>query len=309
MMVTLDDFHTARERIAPYIRRTPMHSLPDGPLLKLENLQVTGSFKARGAFNHVLAHREACARGIITASSGNHGQAVAYVARALGLRAVIIVPEDVAVTKAEAITGAGAELIRWGRYSEERVPRAKELAERRGLHYVPPYDDPFIIAGQGTAGLEILEQCPEVEVVVVPVSGGGLISGVAAAVKALRPGVRVIGAEPAGATRFAQSRRAGRPVVLEKAETIADGLRVLTPGHLTWDMTTRYVDEFRDAPDGETLETLRRILLDGHVLAEPSGAVSVACALSGGLAGSTVVAVVSGGNVDLQVLDRALRLS
>ncbi|HEU4798746.1 MAG TPA: threonine/serine dehydratase [bacterium] len=308
-MITLDDVRRARERIAPYVRKTPLHPLPGGPLLKLENLQVTGSFKARGAFNHVLAHQEACARGIITASSGNHGLAVAYVAMTLGLRAVVVVPEDVAATKAEAITRAGAELIRWGRYSEERVPHAKELAERRGLHYVPPYDDPFIIAGQGTAGLEIVEQCPEVEVVVIPVSGGGLISGVAAAVKSLRPGVRVIGAEPAGATRFARSRRAGRPVVLEKAETIADGLRVLTPGHLTWDMTTQYVDEFRDVPDDQTLKALRRILLDGHVLAEPSGAVSVACALFGRLAGSTAVAVVSGGNVDLEVLGLALGAS
>ena len=305
-MMTLDDFRSARERIAPYVRKTPVHPLPGGPLLKLESLQVTGSFKARGAFNHVLAQREACARGIITASSGNHGQAVAYVARTLGLRAIVVVPEDVATTKAEAITAAGAELIRWGRYSEERVPHAKELAERRGLHYVPPYDDLFIIAGQGTAGLEIVEQCPEVEVVVVPVSGGGLISGVAAAVKSLRPRVRVIGAEPAGATRFASSRRAGRPVVLEKGETIADGLRVLTPGHLTWDMTTKYVDEFREVPDDDTLKALRRILLDGHVLAEPSGAVSVACALSGRLTGSTAVAVVSGGNVDVEVLSRAL---
>lgn len=305
-MMTLDDVRSARERIAPYVRKTPVHPLPGGPLLKLESLQVTGSFKARGAFNHVLAQREACARGIITASSGNHGQAVAYVARTLGLRAVVVVPEDVATTKAEAITSAGAELIRWGRYSEERVPHAKELAERRGLHYVPPYDDLFIIAGQGTAGLEIVEQCPEVEVVVVPVSGGGLISGVAAAVKSLRPRVRVIGAEPAGATRFARSRRAGRPVVLEKAETIADGLRVLTPGHLTWDMTTKYVDEFREVPDDDTLKALRRILFDGHVLAEPSGAVSVACALSSRLTGSAAVAVVSGGNVDVEVLSRAL---
>ncbi|MGH2398505.1 MAG: threonine ammonia-lyase [bacterium] len=305
MTVTLDGFRAARERIAPFVHRTPVHRLPGGPLLKLENLQVTGSFKPRGAFNHVLAQREACAGGVITASSGNHGQAVAHVAKTLGLRAVVVVPEDVAATKAQAITGAGAELIRWGRYSEERVPYAKELAERRGLHYVPPYDDPFIIAGQGTVGLEILEQCPDVEVVVVPVSGGGLISGIAVAVKSLRPQVRLIGAEPAGAARYAASRRAGRPVVLEKAETIADGLRVLTPGHLTWDLTAKYVDEFRDVPDSDTLKALRRILLEGHVLAEPSGAVSVACALAG-LPGETTVAVVSGGNIDPPVLAGAL---
>jgi len=304
--LTLEGIRAAQERIAPYVRRTPVHPLPGGPWLKLENLQVTGSFKPRGAFNYVLAHGEACANGIITASSGNHGQAVAYVARTLGLRAVVVVPENVAATKAEAITGYGAELIRRGRYSDERIALARELSERRGLHYVPPYDDPFIIAGQGTVGLEIVEQYPEVETVVVPVSGGGLVSGVAAAVKLLRPQARVVGAEPAGADRFARSRRAGRPVALEKAETIADGLRVLAPGRLTWEVTSRYVDEFRPVDDEAILTAMRRLLLDGHLLAEPSGAASVACTLEGGLAGPTAVAVVSGGNVDLPVLLRCL---
>ena len=304
--MTLDDIRAARERIAPYVRRTPLHPLPRGPLLKLENLQVTGSFKPRGAFNYVLANREACTRGIITASSGNHGQAVAYVAKTLGLRAVVVVPENVAATKAEAITGYGAELIRRGRYSEERIALARELSERRGLHYVPPYDDPFIIAGQGTAGLEIVEQCPDLEAVVVPASGGGLISGVAAAVKLLRPEARVVGAEPAGAARFARSRQAGVPVVLETAETIADGLRVLTPGRLTWEVTSQYVDEFRPVPDEEIAAAVRRVLLEGHVVAEPSGATSVACAISAGLTGPRAVAVLSGGNVDPSVLQRIL---
>lgn len=300
--VTLEDIRAARERIAPYVRRTPLHPLPGGPLLKLENLQVTGSFKPRGAFNYVLAHREACAAGIITASSGNHGQAVAYVARTLGLRAVVVVPENVAATKAEAITGYGAELIRRGRYSEERIALARELSEGRGLHYVPPYDDRFIIAGQGTVGLEMAEQCPEMEVVVVPVSGGGLVSGVAAAVKLMNPQVKVFGAEPAGANRFARSRKAGHPITLEKAETIADGLRVLTPGRLTWEVTARHVDEFRSVTDDEIVAAMRRILLEGHLLSEPSGAAGVACAVRAGLTGWRAIAVVSGGNVDLPVL-------
>lgn len=304
--VTLADIQAARERIDRYVRRTPLHPLPGGLLLKLENLQVTGSFKARGAFNHVLALREQCEGGIITASSGNHGQAVAYVAQILGLRAVVVVPEDVATTKAAAITACGAELIRRGRYSEERVAHAKDLAERRGLHYVPPYDDPHVIAGQGTAGLEIVEQCPDVGTVVVPVSGGGLISGVATAVKSLRPQVRVVGAEPAGASRFARSRAAGQPVRLETAETVADGLRVLTPGRLTWVVTSQFVDEFRPVPDEQILAALRRVLLEGHVLAEPSGAAGVACALAAGLDGTRTVAVVSGGNVDPPVLRSAL---
>lgn len=304
--VTLTGIQAARDRIERYVRRTPIHPLPSGMHLKLENLQVTGSFKARGAFNHVLARMAECEQGIITASSGNHGQAVAYVAQVLGLRAVVVVPEDVAATKAQAITGYGAELIRVGRYSEERIRHARELAERRGLHYVPPYDDPHIIAGQATAGLEIVEQCPEVEAVVVPVSGGGLISGIATAVKSLRPGIRVVGAEPAGASRFARSREAGKPVRLEKAETIADGLRVLAPGELTWALTGQFVDEFRPVTDDQILAAMRAILLDGHVLAEPSGAAGVACAISAGLAGSRCVAVVSGGNIDPPVLLRSL---
>ena len=278
--------------------------MPGGPYLKCENLQVTGAFKARGAFNHVLAHRTECERGIVTASSGNHGNAVAHVAKTLGLRAVVVVPEDVVAAKADAITDSGAELIRFGRYSEERVPHAKELSERRGLHYVPPYDDPLIIAGQGTAGLELVEQFPQVETVAVPVSGGGLISGVAIAVKELRPQAKVIGVEPERARRFAQSRAAGRPVVLEKAETIADGLRVLTPGALTWQVTSRYVDEFVGISDREIETAMYKILLDVHILAEPSGAAAAAWALHAPQ--PSPVAVVSGGNASPDLLRRLL---
>lgn len=308
-VVTLDDIFAAHERIAPYIYRTPLHPMPGGPQLKLENLQVTGSFKARGAFNHALALRDQCERGIITASSGNHGQAVAYVAKTLGLRAVVVVPEDVVSAKAAAIVAYGAELIRHGRYSEERVAFAKELAAQRGLHYVPPFDDPLIIAGQGTAGLELVEQCPHVEVVVVPVSGGGLISGIATAVKELRPKTRVIGAEPAGADRFARSRAAGRPVTLDRADTIADGLRVLAPGRLTWQVTSRYVDEFVGIDDREILAALRSLLLDARVVAEPSGSAGVACAMQLGLTGATAVAIVSGGNVDPVLLSGVIASS
>lgn len=305
-VVTLDDIAAARERIAPFIRRTPLHPLPGGPQLKLENLQTTGSFKVRGAFSHVLARRQECAGGIITASSGNHGQAVAYVAKVLGIRAVVIVPETVIAVKADAIAGHGAEVIRFGRYPEDRVVKAQELAEQRGLHYVPPYDDPLIIAGQGTAGLEIVEDCPDVETVIVPVSGGGLLSGIAVAVKSVRPEATVIGAEPAGADRFRRSRQVGHPVMLERAETIADGLRALSPGRLTWQVTSQFVDEFHPVSDAAILGAMRRVLLDAHLLLEPSGATSVAAALDRGLAGLTSVAVASGGNVDPSVLLQAL---
>jgi len=304
LAVSLADIYAARERIASYVHRTPLLPMPGGPYLKCENLQVTGAFKARGAFNHVLAHRTECERGIVTASSGNHGNAVAHVAKTLGLRAVVVVPEDVVAAKADAITDSGAELIRFGRYSEERVPHAKELSERRGLHYVPPYDDPLIIAGQGTAGLELVEQFPQVETVAVPVSGGGLISGVAIAVKELRPQAKVIGVEPERARRFAQSRAAGRPVVLEKAETIADGLRVLTPGALTWQVTSRYVDEFVGISDRQIETAMHKILIDAHVLAEPSGAIAAAWAFSA--PHPACVAVLSGGNASPDLLRRLL---
>lgn len=302
--VNLSDIYVARERIAPYVYRTPLLRLPGGPHLKCENLQVTGAFKARGAFNHVLALRDECERGIVTASSGNHGNAVAYVAKTLGLHAVVVVPEDIVAAKAEAIMESGAELIRHGRYSEERVPYAQELSERRGLHYVPPYDDPLIIAGQGTAGLELVEQLPQVETVAVPASGGGLISGIAIAVKELRPQTKVIGVEPEGARRFAESRAAGRPVVLTKAETIADGLRVLTPGTLTWQVTSRYVDEFVGVSDREIETAVRRILLDVHILAEPSGAAAAAWTILSPQ--PSAVAVISGGNASPDLICRLL---
>ncbi len=300
--VSLADVEAARERIVPFVRQTPLHPLGDGLLLKLENLQVTGSFKARGAFNHVLARREECAAGVITASSGNHGTAVAHVARALGLPAVVVVPEDVAAVKAQAIQAAGAELVRRGRFSQERLALARELAERRGLHYVPPFDDPLVIAGQGTAGLEIVRQRPDVEAVYVPCSGGGLLSGIAVAVKALRPRARVVGVEPQGADRFRRSRLAGRPVALEAAQTIADGLRVLSPGILTWQIAEQLVDDFVTVSDGQIVAAARRLLEEAKVVAEPSGAAAVAAALAAARQGSAVVAVVSGGNADREFL-------
>lgn len=305
-VVSLADIQAARERIDAYIVRTPLHRLPGGPLLKLESLQVTGAFKARGAFNHVLALKEQCRGGIVTASSGNHGKAVAHVAKTLGLHAVVVVPDDVVAAKAEAITALGAELIRFGHYSEERVAHAQQLAVQRRLHYVPPYDDGLIVAGQGTAGLELVEQHPDVTVVFVPVSGGGLISGVAAAVKAVRPTARVVGVEPAGAPRFARSRTAGKPIALERADTIADGLRVLTPGRLTWEIVNRYVDEFTAVSDDATLAAVRQLLVEGKVVVEPSGAVAVAAALGVRAHDVHAVAVVSGGNADPPFISQLL---
>lgn len=273
--------------------------------LKLESLQVTGSFKPRGALHHVLKNLEACGRGVVTASSGNHGQAVAYVARQLGVPCVVVVPEDVVPVKLEVIQRWGAEVVRYGRTTEERIGRARELAEERGLHYVPPFDDPDVIAGQGTVGLEILQDCPEAKTIYVPCGGGSLISGIALAVKGLRPDVRVIGVEPEGAACFFASWKAGRRVRLGSVNTVADGLRALEPGVLTWEVASRYVDAFTTVREEEILDAMRRLLLDAKVVVEPSGAVSAAAALRDAPHSPSVV-VLSGGNVDPALLRRLL---
>ncbi len=293
----LADLHAAARRIKPFVRVTPLWPLGEGLRGKLESLQVTGSFKARGAFNHILALERACRRGVVTASSGNHGRAVAHVAHTLGLTAVVVVPEDVVAAKADAITRLGAELLRCGRTSEERLRLATALAAERGLHYVPPFDDPLIIAGAGSAGLEIVEQLPEVEVVTVPASGGGLIAGVTLAVKALRPSVRVIGVEPLGAERFARSRAAGERVTVPAINTVADGLRVVTPGELPYQISAA-VDVFVSVADDELHAAVWRLFSECNLVVEPSGAASVAAAWRMHL-GPRVVALVSGGNVEL----------
>jgi len=300
---TIADVRAAVDRISGIAYRTPVHpwDTDGGILLKLESLQLIGAFKGPGAANH-LRTVAGKVRGVITASSGNHGQAVAYVAQRLGIPAVVVVPETVNPIKARAITGYGAELVRCGKTMDERYEKAHELARERGLHMVPSFDDPLVIAGQGTCGLEIAEQCPDVSTVVVPVGGGGLISGVALALKALRPGVRVIGAEPKALPRFAASRAAGTRVTVPFADTIADGLRAQRPGALTWEVTSRMVDDFVAVGDDAILDAVRRLCLEAHLVVEPSGAIAVAALLSGLVPVRPAVAVVSGGNLDPSLL-------
>jgi threonine dehydratase len=302
---TVADVRAAAQRIAPDIRCTPLYPWEQGQiLLKLESLQPTGSFKVRGAANHlrVVAAGPGRVRGVIAASSGNHGQAVAYVAQRLGVPAVIVVPETVNPLKAARITGFGAELIRCGTMMAERATLAKQLAAERGLHVVPSFDDPLVVAGQGTCGLELAEQAEDLAAVVVPAGGGGLISGVALALKALRPRVRVIGAEPAALPRFAASREAGAPSEVPFRHTIADGLRGQIPGAVTWAVTSQTVDEFVAVDDEAVLEGVRRLFLDAHLVVEPSGAIAVAALLAGVVPARPAAAVVSGGNLDPALL-------
>lgn len=312
MLVTLDDIRAAATRIRRVARRTPVLEIeltergtrrggssdPPGALaLKCENLQPSGAFKVRGACNMVAQLPPASrAAGVITYSSGNHGQAVAMVARSFGIPAVVVMPETAPQVKVDGVKHFGAEVIFAGRTSADRKARAEDIAAERGLTIVPPFDHPWIIAGAGTVGLEILEQCPHATTIFVPMGGGGQIAGVSAAVKGMRGGVRVVGVEPAGAARMSASLAAARPVTLERATSIADGLLTLRPGDLTFAHVRAFVDGVVTVNDDEMIDAVRWLFREAHLVAEPSGAAAVAAALRAHVEGG--VAVVSGGNVD-----------
>jgi threonine dehydratase len=297
-LVTLDDIRAAAERIRGVAVRTPLVQC-SGLGLKCENFQPMGAFKLRGALN-MLAQLspDALAAGVITFSSGNHGQAVALAAQRLGTRAVVVMPETAPAVKVDGVKRYGAEVIFAGTTSLHRKARAEAELSARGLMMVPPFDHPWIIAGAGTVGLEIVEQYPDVSEVYVPVGGGGLISGVAAAVKGLRPGVRVIGVEPTGAPKMTASRAAGRPVTLEKTSSIADGLMAVRPGALPFAHVQALVDDIVTVDDRAIASAIGWLFREAKLVAEPSGATSVAGALKwGGSRPPGAVAVISGGNV------------
>ena len=277
--------------------------------LKLENLQPIGAFKLRGAYNKIASlSAEERARGVIAYSSGNHAQGVAYAARALHTKAVIVMPENAPAIKLEATAGLGAEIVKVGPGSTERQRKAEELAAQHGYMIVPPYNDEKIIAGQGTMGLEILEDVPGVETVLVPVGGGGMISGVAAAVKLSRPSVKVIGVEPALAADAQASFRAGQIVNLpaeEVTQTMADGLRTQSIGPINFEHIRNFVDDIVTVSEEEIREAMRRLAANPKTIAEPSGAVAVAGFLFHGkeLPARTIhVAVISGGNIEPAML-------
>jgi len=306
-LTSLDDIRTAAERIKPVARVTPLVDVSEAarrPLfLKAENLQPVGAFKVRGAYNMVAqlspGQRQA---GVITYSSGNHGQAMALAARALGAPAVVVMPTSAPAVKIDGARALGAEVILEGTTSVERRIRAEAEAAARGLTMVPPFDHEWIIAGQGTAGLEILEQLPGVAAVVVPIGGGGLVAGVAAAIKQSKPDVVVIGVEPSGAAAMRASVDAGEPITLAKTATVADGLMPVRPGDLTFAHVRAFVDGVVIVEDPDIIEAVLWIFTHAHLVAEPSGAAATAAVLTGvvdGLvpANRPVVAIVSGGNV------------
>ena len=302
----------ARERIRPIARVTPLVDVSTSagrPLwLKCESLQPSGAFKIRGAYNMVAQlSEEQRRRGVITYSSGNHGQAMALAARTLGAPAVVVMPTSAPAVKVDGARAFGAEIILEGTTSAERKARAEAEAAARGLTIVPPFDHEWIIAGQGTIGLEILEQRPDVAAIVVPVGGGGLLSGIAAAVKQLQPHVRVIGVEPSGAAAMKASLEKGEPVTLPSTHSIADGLMPVRPGDLTFAHTQAYVDAIVTVSDEAIADAVRWTYLEAKVVAEPSGAATVAAVRTGVVHAAVsidgpVVAIVSGGNIGLREL-------
>ena len=273
--------------------------------LKPENLQPIGAFKLRGAYNKIASlSPEERSRGVITYSSGNHGQGVAYAARALGTKAVVVMPNDAPAIKREAAASMGAEIVLVGPGSLERQNRAEELAARHGYVIVPPFNDEQIIAGQGTMGLEILEDLPDIETVLVPVGGGGMLSGVATAIKLSKPGVKVIGIEPELAADAQASLRSGKIVessAEQSSRTIADGLRSQSIGPINFEHIKRYVDDIVTVSEREIRETVLWLATNPKTVAEPSGAVAVAGFLfhQEQLPRTTMnVAIISGGNID-----------
>lgn len=309
---TLDDVRAAAKRLRGVVTRTPLlyPATPGFPLagqviLKAENLQVTGSFKPRGAYNKLASlPPEERARGVVAFSSGNHAQGVAYAARLLGVPATIIMPRGAVASKLEATRALGAEVVQVGATSQERLEYGMALARETGRPVVPAYDDPMIMAGQGTTGLEILEDRPDVEAVIVCLGGGGLLAGIALAIKSVRPDVRVIGVEPAGAADGQASLRAGRIVTLDHPDTVADGLRATHLGDLPFALISRLVDDIVTVTEEEIRAAVLALHRGAKLVVEPSGAVAVGALMHGktGVEGRRVVATLSGGNIDQALL-------
>ncbi|HEX6309574.1 MAG TPA: threonine/serine dehydratase [Longimicrobiales bacterium] len=302
---SIEEAHRALAGVADRTPLVPVHWL-SGELgaevrLKCENLQRAGAFKVRGAYTAIARLSEAeRARGVIAYSSGNHAQGVAFAAGLFGIRAVVVMPTTSPGIKREGAQRLGAEVVLEGTTSVERQARAEAIAAEQGLTIVPAFDHPDIIAGQGTTAIEILEDWPDVEHILVPIGGGGLISGMAAYVKQTRPDVRVIGVEPESADAMKRSLDAGEPVTIPPARTVADGLMPVRPGDLTFAHARAYVDDIVRVSDTAIIDATRRLLRDSKLVVEFSGAATVAALMSRAFDadGSRVAAVLSGGNLD-----------
>ena len=308
--MNLEDIRSAADRIAGHAHRTPVltsRTLDDRAgaqvLVKCENFQRIGAFKFRGAYNALSRlSAEQLARGVCAYSSGNHAQAVALAASLLGGKATILMPEDTPQSKKDAVVGYGAEVIEFDRYTQDRVVLGAELSEREGLVLVPPYDHPHIIAGQGTAALELVEEAETLDSLVVPLGGGGLMAGSALAATSLLPDVEMIGVEPTDGDDHRRSFETGERVTIEVPRTIADGLMSAVPGELTFPINQKLVSEVATVTDDEILDAMRFLFDRMKIVVEPSGAVGIAALLSGRVRrpGKRVGVIISGGNISTE---------
>ena len=310
--ITLEHVRAAAARIHGRVHRTPL--LPNRSIseasggeirLKCENLQRIGAFKIRGALNALMQIPEdRRALGVVAFSSGNHAQGVALAARMLGMPATIVMPERSVAAKVEATRGYGATVVQSGVTESSRGDVAREIAAKTGATIIPPFDHDDIIAGAGTVGLEILEEWPEVDTIVVPLGGGGLLAGIAVAAGSLKPGVKIYGVEPAAGNDGQQSFRSGSIVTISPPDTIADGARTLALGARNFQIIRERVTDIVTVDDGELLESLRFAIYRTKLLMEPTGCLAVAALLHGKVRGAKIAAVVSGGNLDLSLLSR-----
>ena len=314
-MLTMAMLHDAQRVLSGVINRTPV--IPSTGItdecrlfLKADCLQKTGAFKLRGAYYKIATlSDEEKARGVIACSAGNHAQGVAFAARDMGIHAVICIPQGAPLSKIEATRSYGAEVVLVPGVYDDAYAEAIRLRDEKGYTFIHPFDDYSIMAGQGTIGLEILEQLPDVDVIFVPIGGGGLIAGLAYAVKNLRPQCRIIGVQAAGAPSMAESLKEGKIITLSSVDTVADGIKVKTPGDLTFDMCREYVDEVVTVSEGEIASAILTVLEKQKLVAEGAGAVGIAAAMyhKVNTEGKTVCALLSGGNVDVTMLERIIK--
>lgn len=313
-MVTLDKIYHAAFMLKDVVRRTDLIAAPrlrtDCQLyLKTENLQVTGSFKVRGAgYKISQLTPEEQAKGVVACSAGNHAQGVALAATKMGIKSTICMPDGAPITKVESTKRLGGEVCLVPGSYDDAHTKAVALQEETGMVLIHPYDDEYVIAGQGTVGLEILEQLPDVDAVVVPIGGGGLISGVALAIKNLRPEVKIYGVQAAGAASMDKAFHRGEYQTLEAASTFADGIAVKTPGENTYEIVKEYVDEIVTVTEDEIAAAILSLMENQKLVTEGAGAVPVAAVLFDKLpvAGKKVVCIVSGGNIDVTILSRVI---
>ena len=309
----LADIEAAAHRISGVASRTPLIESPalsrrfgGSVYLKLECFQPIRVFKIRGAYNKIS---QISAKNIVAASSGNHGIAVAYSSSIRGKQCTVVVPEAAVKEKVDVIQEYGAEVVRFGKYHSDREEKAREIASQTGAIFVPPFNDRHIIAGQGTCGLEIAQQLDDFDSVIVPVGGGGLISGISIAIKSLKPSAKVFGVEPSGATKMAASLSAGKIVRIEDPKSIADGLIPASVGELTLEACQKNVDGMFSVPDGEILSAMKLLIQEAHIFPEPSASTPLAVLSKSEESrklGDRVVLVISGGNVSLSLLSQLL---